>query len=194
MPISRTRCRVSASAERIVIGQPISLLCDATGATVGPDASRICARRSFVVVFPLDPVIAITVQDSRARTAAARRPRAACASSTMIVAPPVSRSARTATAPRARAWSAKSAPSTWAPGRAMKSDPAVACRESMTTVVITECGSASLSRPPTAAAASAIVIGIIAAPAGPRAAHLGHRRRWSCRRSPDPAHGPCRAR
>ena len=85
-PISSTRWRVDSSAVSTVRGRPTSLLKESLGATVGASAESTCRSRSFVVVFPTDPVTATTSMAPPARSASrwarARSPRAPVVSPT----------------------------------------------------------------------------------------------------------------
>ncbi len=80
--------RVLGDAEHRDGGAPTSLLNDLTGATVSPSPSRMRARKFFVVVLPLDPVIPMMRREPPARTRAttslASSPSAATASATTI--------------------------------------------------------------------------------------------------------------
>ena len=59
-PISRIRCLVELSAERMVSGKPSSLLNESLLTWTSVKFLRDANKISFVVVFPTEPVIPIT--------------------------------------------------------------------------------------------------------------------------------------
>ena len=93
MPISQTTTSVSGSIRVSVSGSPISLLWPSSAATVRACGRQSAARMSFVEVLPVEPVMATTRAELRARTALPSAASSAKASSGTSV----------AAAPRAKA-------------------------------------------------------------------------------------------
>ena len=111
-PISITAAAVSSGAFTSVSGTPSSLLNERRLACVGRSPPRTAARRSFVVVFPTEPVMPMTAPGSRVRACAPSRCNAAVVSSTSTWGTSAAGPAlRTATAPAEIAPGMKSWPS-----------------------------------------------------------------------------------
>ena len=87
LPISHTMTSVPSAADRIVSGNPTSLLNDAGLATVLNLRPRMAAAKSFVQVLPVEPVMPTTVASLRPRSSAARSSSARRVSGTAIRAP-----------------------------------------------------------------------------------------------------------
>ena len=196
MPISSTKNSVASSACKIVKGTPTSVLKDPTAATVRPAELSTCARRSLVLVFPLDPVMAMTLHFSLcSRTQCASAPRASTGSPTTMQGASSGRLANTAVAPLATALAAKSCPSTFAPRIATNIDPGPTCRESVATSLTSADASTWCAVPPTISAISATLMVIMSQPKFrrqmPPAIHRDHRRAGSSRQFPGLAHGLC---
>ncbi len=171
-PISSTRVRVDSSASSTVSGSPTSVLNDPAGATTGPRCATTAAIKSFVLVFPEEPVTATTSRwGRRSITARASDPSASTESSTTIVGTPVGRSPSTPAAPAAAASAAKSCPSTRSPTMATYSCPGWISRESAAAPVISgSVGDGSCRTPPTMRATSDSVSAIMIGPTVPRRA------------------------
>ena len=132
-PISRMQYFVSGVHSRRVIGAPSSLLKDAFVETHCARLESIDASKSLVVVFPLEPVIAITFRSGNSlRTYAASARTASSTSVTITPLPLTSRVVINPEAPCDCAFSVKSCPSEFSPTSAKKSEPLTASRESKT--------------------------------------------------------------
>ena len=124
---------VSGVHSRRVIGAPSSLLKDALVETHCARLESIDASKSLVVVFPLEPVIAMTLRFGNCvRTYAASVRTASSTSETRTPSPLTSRVVMKPVAPCDCAFSVNSCPSEFSPTRAKKSDPFTASRESKT--------------------------------------------------------------
>ncbi len=164
-PISITRYLVSWSARSTVSGTPSSLLNEPTGAMVVPDGSSTSASRSLTLVLPCDPVMAMTTGSSWPSTWVASRASASVTSSTTMHGSSTGLDDRTAEAPSASAFAAKSCPSTCSPASATKSPPGCTSRESSVAGAVTGTAPSPWTSPPTAVAMSATLITIMCRPA-----------------------------
>ena len=180
MPISQTTISVSSSMRASVSGRPISLLCPPSAATVRAWGLQSAARMSLVDVLPVEPVMATTLAELRARTAL---PSAASAEN-------ASSGTSTAAAPRANAWGRKSTPSPIA----TKRSPSSMRRESTWMPVASSAHGARSSRPGQRASISSSESGIKLLPRGASGLLVplrGHQRELFGRGTADPARGPC---
>ena len=144
-----------------VIGAPSSLLKFPAGATVGATVSRMWRSKSFVVVFPCDPVSAITLRSGRAwRTCDASELRAVRTSFTTMQRSGTSLVTKARTAPCAKASETNLWPSVFSPTSARKIDPSVAWPELNAGAAVTVI-SPPINSPPTILAISDALSAII---------------------------------
>ena len=202
LPISQTTASVRSVARTIVSGRPTSLLKEAWLLTTSSVRESTAAVKSFVNVFPVEPVIPTTVASRRERASRASRRRAAAGSSTSIRGPggssplPFAQPRRTtaAVAPRRKASPTKRWPSIRSPRRAKKRSPGPARRLSTVAPVTVPPVPVGRTLPATASAASASVRGITARPCPSRPAPPmplpGRRTRWFDRRTAARSHVP----
>ena len=168
-PISSTSASVPSGALSTVSGTPISLLNDRWLAWVGRSAARTAASRSFVVVFPTEPVMPTTVPpSSRSRPADPSADSARAVSSTSITTIVSVRPTRSSTGRDDRAAAAPDAPMKSWPSRSAtngtnnagtrsgSSGPPIS-RLSWVTISTTVAGSPRTIAPPTTSAISATV-------------------------------------
>src|SRR3954452_11567072 len=159
--ISRTRTSVPGGAPSTVSGRPISVFRFWAVATTRRCGASMPASRSFVDVFPVDPVTPMTCARSARRHAVASRPSAASGSSAASRTPLFAAGAASACegptstphAPDSSACAANRPPSTFSPMSPTKRSPAPTARESMTTRAgPPACDAGAASRAPAACA------------------------------------------
>ena len=136
-PISATTTCVSGGAPSRVIGRPTSLFSDSRLAWVRNLVARTAPAMSFVDVFPLAPVTAITLASIRDRSSRASIINASPVDRTETAGPSTSSPSRTSApaAPCANASGTNRPPSVRSPGSATNSPPGSTSRESIATDV-----------------------------------------------------------